>query len=76
MTKTRLLIVDDDEDIRTQMKWALTRRLRGVHRRRPRGAMAAFTANHPAVTAARPGTAAAPQRTRRRPGGAVGGCSR
>ena len=23
MTKTRLLIVDDDEDIRTQMKWAL-----------------------------------------------------
>ena len=23
MTKTRLLIVEDDEDIRTQMKWAL-----------------------------------------------------
>src|SRR5436309_1954319 len=23
MSKTRLLIVDDDEDIRTQMKWAL-----------------------------------------------------
>jgi DNA-binding response OmpR family regulator len=24
MTKTRLLIVEDDEDIRTQMKWALS----------------------------------------------------
>ena len=23
MTKAKLLIVDDDEDIRTQMKWAL-----------------------------------------------------
>ena len=33
--KSKLLIVDDDEDIRTQMKWALAR-LRGVHGRGPR----------------------------------------
>ena len=36
MTKTRLLIVDDDEDIRTQMKWALRDDYEVAHGRGPR----------------------------------------
>jgi two-component system NtrC family response regulator len=50
MTKTRLLIVDDDEDICTQMKWALTNDyepLTAVDRAR---ALAAFTEHRPTVT--------------------------
>ncbi len=35
MTKPRLLIVDDDEDIRTQMKWALAQDYDVAHGRRP-----------------------------------------
>ena len=50
MTKTSLLIVDDDEDIRTQMKWALSDRyeLRMAWDRA--GALAAFAVDRPNVT--------------------------
>jgi two-component system NtrC family response regulator len=50
MTKTRLLIVDDDEDIRTQMKWALCSDYDLVTAGDRAGAFAAFTAARPAVT--------------------------
>jgi two-component system NtrC family response regulator len=50
MTKTRLLIVDDDEDIRTQMKWALCNDYDLVTAGDRAGALAAFTAARPAVT--------------------------
>ena len=50
MTKTRLLIVDDDEDIRTQMKWALCSDYDLVMAGDRAGALAAFTAARPAVT--------------------------
>jgi two-component system NtrC family response regulator len=50
MTKTRLLIVDDDEDIRTQMKWALCSDYDLVTAGDRAGALAAFTAARPAVT--------------------------
>ena len=51
MTKTKLLIVEDDEDIRTQMKWALG----GDYEMldwpgTALAALAAFTADRPAVT--------------------------
>jgi len=50
MTKPRLLIVDDDEDIRVQMKWALAEEYDvGLAGDRP-GAVSAFTADHPMVT--------------------------
>ncbi|MBS1858202.1 MAG: PEP-CTERM-box response regulator transcription factor [Acidobacteria bacterium] len=50
MTKTRLLIVDDDEDIRTQMKWALCDDYE-LHTAGDRAAaLAAFAADRPAVT--------------------------
>ena len=50
MTKTRLLIVEDDEDIRTQMKWALGADYE-VSMAGDRGsALAAFAAQHPVVT--------------------------
>ncbi len=47
--KPKLLIVDDDEDIRTQMKWALAKDYE-VHLGEDRpSAMAVFAAEHPAV---------------------------
>ena len=50
MTKTRLLIVDDDEDIRAQMKWALCDDYELLMAGDRAGALAAFTADRPAVT--------------------------
>jgi two-component system NtrC family response regulator len=50
MTKTRLLIVDDDEDICTQMKWALANDYEPLTAGDRVGALAAFTAHRPAVT--------------------------
>jgi two-component system NtrC family response regulator len=50
MTKHTLLIVEDDEDIRTQMKWALTQDYEVVMAEDRAGAVAAFTASHPSVT--------------------------
>ena len=47
MTKTRLLIVDDDEDICTQMKWALCNDYELVTAGDRAGALAAFTAIAP-----------------------------
>jgi two-component system NtrC family response regulator len=50
MSKPKLLIVDDDEDIRVQMKWALAGDYDvAVAGDRP-GAVAAFTAERPVVT--------------------------
>src|SRR3954471_4076732 len=50
MTKTRLLIVDDDEDICTQMKWALCADYEVVTAGDRAGALAAFFAHRPTVT--------------------------
>jgi two-component system NtrC family response regulator len=50
MSKTSLLIVDDDEDICTQMKWALRDDYELLMAEDRAGALAAFTANRPAVT--------------------------
>ena len=50
MTKPKLLIVDDDEDIRTQMKWALADDYEVVMAGDRPAAVAAFTAERPAVT--------------------------
>jgi two-component system NtrC family response regulator len=50
MTKTRLLIVDDDEDICTQMTWALCGEYELFMAGDRAGALVAFTANRPAVT--------------------------
>jgi two-component system NtrC family response regulator len=50
MTKTRLLIVDDDEDICTQMKWALGDDYDPLTAGDRAGALAAFAAHRPAVT--------------------------
>ena len=50
MTKPRLLIVDDDEDIRTQMKWALINDYELLTAGDRTGALAAYTADRPAVT--------------------------
>jgi len=50
MTKTRLLIVDDDEDICTQMKWALTNDYEPLTAADRAGALAAFTEHRPTVT--------------------------
>ena len=49
MTKPTLLIVEDDEDIRTQMKWALAPDYEVVMAEDRAGAVAAFTANRPSV---------------------------
>ena len=49
MTKPTLLIVEDDEDIRTQMKWALASEYEVVMAEDQAGALAAFTHNRPAV---------------------------
>jgi two-component system NtrC family response regulator len=48
--KTGLLIVDDDEDICTQMKWALRGDYEPLTAGDRAGALAAVTTNHPAVT--------------------------
>ena len=50
MTKPTLLIVEDDEDIRTQMKWALTSDYDVVMAEDQAGALAAFSASRPAVS--------------------------
>ena len=50
MTKTRLLIVDDDEGIRTQMKWALCSDYDLVMAGDRASALAAFSGSRPAVT--------------------------
>jgi len=50
MTKTRLLIVDDDEDIRAQMKWALCNDYELFLAGDRAVALAAFTADRPVVT--------------------------
>lgn len=50
MTRTKLLIVDDDEDICTQMKWALANDYEPLTAGDRVGAFAAFTAHRPAVT--------------------------
>jgi two-component system NtrC family response regulator len=48
--KPKLLIVDDDEAIRTQMKWALAQDYEIHFAEDRRGALEAFEANSPAVT--------------------------
>ena len=48
--KPRLLIVDDDEAIRTQKKWALSQDYDVCFAEDRRGAVEAFEANSPAVT--------------------------
>ena len=50
MTKPRLLIVEDDEDIRTQMKWALASDYEVVMAEDQAGALAAFSESRPAVS--------------------------
>jgi len=50
MTKHTLLIVDDDEDIRVQMKWALAQDYEVVVAGDRAGAVAAFTSDRPMVT--------------------------
>ena len=50
MTKSTLLLVDDDEDIRTQMKWALAADYEVVMAGDRAGALAAFRTSHPTVT--------------------------
>ena len=59
MTKPTLLIVDDDEDIRTQMKWALAAGLRGGDGRRPRRGGGGVHRQPSNGHAARPGPPAA-----------------
>src|SRR5262245_17453461 len=51
MTKHTLLIVDDDEDIRTQMKWALAKDYEVIMAGDRAGAASAFAAHRPMVTA-------------------------
>ena len=50
MSQPVLLIVEDDEDIRTQMKWALAGDYEVVTAGDRTAAMSAFTASRPAVT--------------------------
>jgi len=45
----KLLIVDDDEEIRAQMKWALCQEFSLLMAEEPRSALAAFSEHHPAV---------------------------
>ena len=47
--KPRLLIVDDDDEIRTQMKWALSADYEILTGRRPRLALELFRPAQPAV---------------------------
>lgn len=48
--RSRLLLVEDDEDIRAQMKWALCSEYEVVMAGDRAGALAAFAANGPTVT--------------------------
>ena len=48
--KPKLLIVDDDEDIRTQMKWALMKDYEILLAADPAEALAVFTSERPTVT--------------------------
>src|SRR5881628_1513914 len=48
--KHKVLIVDDDEAIRTQMKWALSQNYEVHFAEDRKGALEAFEANSPAVT--------------------------
>jgi two-component system NtrC family response regulator len=48
--KSKLLIVDDDEEIRTQMKWALSQDFEVFFAEDRKGALEAFNTSHPAVT--------------------------
>ncbi len=50
MTKSKLLVVDDDEDIRVQMKWALGSDYEVLMAGDRPAAVAAFTAERPTVT--------------------------
>jgi two-component system NtrC family response regulator len=50
MMKPKLLIVDDDEEIRTQMKWALNSDYEILLAEDRTGALAAFTSGRPLVT--------------------------
>jgi two-component system NtrC family response regulator len=50
MTRPKLLIVEDDEDIRTQMKWALSADYEVRTAEDKPGAIAAFNASRPSVT--------------------------
>jgi two-component system NtrC family response regulator len=50
MTKSTLLIVEDDEDIRTQMKWALASDYEVALAEDRAKAVAAFASIHPSVT--------------------------
>ena len=50
MTKPTVLIVEDDEDIRTQMKWALSSDYEVVLAEDQAGALAAHAASRPAVS--------------------------
>src|SRR6188768_1790307 len=50
MTRSTLLLVDDDEDIRTQMKWALAADYEVVMAGDRAGALAAFRTSRPTVT--------------------------
>jgi two-component system, NtrC family, response regulator len=50
MTKPMLLVVDDDEDIRAQMKWALTADYEVAIAEDRRSALAAFGTERPVVT--------------------------
>lgn len=50
MTKPTLLIVDDDEDIRTQMKWALASEYEVVTAEDQSGAISAYSSERPSVT--------------------------
>ena len=48
--KPKVLIVDDDEAIRTQMKWALSQDYEVHFAEDRKGALEVFKANSPAVT--------------------------
>src|SRR5215471_942085 len=50
MTKTRLLLVEDDEDIRTQMTWALAADYEIAVAGNGAEAVAAFASQRPVVT--------------------------
>ena len=50
MTRPILLIVEDDEDIRTQLKWGLSQDYEVVMAGSRADAVAAFKANHPVMT--------------------------
>jgi two-component system NtrC family response regulator len=50
MTKRTLLLVEDDQDIRTQMKWALSQDYEIVVAEDRTGAVAAFKTHAPVLT--------------------------